>query len=133
MTRLHKICFGILIVITIVSTTLAVTYKTKLNALDQTASVSQSIPDPVATAQIETLVQEIGAFIDLPQDEQPILATVSDPSKLKDQPFFAKAQLGDVVLIYQVSRKAILWRPDIKKVIEISAVTPPVSASTTPQ
>jgi hypothetical protein len=79
--------------------------------------------------ELSALIEEIGKTIVLP-DETPTLATVSDPEKLRDQAFFARSQEGDKVLIYTQSRKAILWRPSIKKIIEISplSVDPEVPA-----
>lgn len=80
--------------------------------------------DPRAAALEETskLVSKIGNLIDLPQGEDPTVATVSDKEKLKDQPFFAKAENGDKVLIYTQARKAVLFRPATNKIIEVSTV-----------
>ena len=72
--------------------------------------------------EISKTVEEVGKVLLLPADEVPSQATVTDLSKLKDQPFFAQAQVGDKVLIFSVSRKVILWRPSIHKVIEVSAL-----------
>lgn len=75
------------------------------------------------------LVKEVGKLIELPIGEIPTIATVSDATKLSDQPFFANAQNGDKVLIYAQAKKAILYRPSIKwkifysiKIIEISPI-----------
>ena len=78
--------------------------------------------DPQAQIAKETaqLVAEIGALIVLPEGETPTLATVSDPERLKDQPFFAKAKAGDKVLLYSTARKAYLYDPVAKKLIEVA-------------
>jgi hypothetical protein len=55
-------------------------------------------------------------------DEQPTLASVTDKSKLSDQPFFQKAENGDKILIFVQSRKAILYRPSIKKIIDVAPI-----------
>jgi hypothetical protein len=65
-------------------------------------------------------VAAVGKLIVLPTDEQPTLATVVDPSKLKNQPFFAQAQKGDQVLIYTNARKAILYSPTANKIVEVA-------------
>lgn len=68
----------------------------------------------------EDLVQELSQYLELPTDEAPTLATVTDREKLADQPFFLRAENGDKVLIYSQSGKAILYRPDTKKVIDMT-------------
>lgn len=84
--------------------------------------VQQIKKDPTAQATEEnkTLLQKVGALIVLPADEQPTVATVTDLEKLKGQPFFAQAQLGDKVLIYTAAKKAILYRPTENKIIELA-------------
>lgn len=68
-------------------------------------------------------IAEIKKFMLLPEDEEPTLATVSDKEKLQGQPFFAKAENGDKVLIYSQAQKAILFRPSINKIIEVTSLT----------
>ncbi len=82
------------------------------------------LKDPVAATREETnnLISKVGRHIQLPAGEVPTIAKVSDVSQLKDQPFFANAQPGDTVLIYVTSGKAILYRPEIDKIIEITTV-----------
>jgi hypothetical protein len=74
------------------------------------------------TEEITALTQEIGALMELPGDEVPTLATVTDREKLADQPFFQKAQNGDKVLIYTKSGRAILYRPSIGKIVDVTSV-----------
>lgn len=74
------------------------------------------------TAEIAALTKEIGASLLLPTGETPTLATVTDKEKLASQPFFQKAENGDKVLIYSVSGRAILYRPSVKKVIDMTSV-----------
>ena len=50
------------------------------------------------------------------------MATVSDPDELKKYPFFTNAQKGDKVLIYIINKKAILYRPDGDKIVEIAPI-----------
>lgn len=70
----------------------------------------------------EMLVEKVGRLIELPNDEQPTIATVSDKSKLSNQPFFAKVENGDRVLIYAQARKAYLYRPSTNKIIEVAPI-----------
>lgn len=68
------------------------------------------------------LVERIGKLVDLPKGEVPTIATVSEVEKLRSQPFFAKAENGDKILIFQISKKAVLYRPSTDKVIEIGPI-----------
>lgn len=77
--------------------------------------------------EAEDLVSRVGKLIVLPQGKATI-ATVSDKSQLAGQPFFNNAENGDQVLIYTESKKAILYRPSINKIIEVG----PVIAEVTP-
>jgi|SRR3989344_6741920 len=81
--------------------------------------------------EAKKLVTEISKFLILPENEEPTIATVSDPEILKDQPFFFKAQKGDKVLIYSKSKKAILYNPATKKVVEVAPIS--FGSSTLPQ
>ena len=68
-------------------------------------------------------VGTIGAIMELPSDETPTLATVTDKDKLADQPFFHAAQNGDKILIYTQAAKAILYRPFTGKIIDVVTLT----------
>lgn len=74
--------------------------------------------DTAARMEIQDITGAIGNFMELP-DETPTLATITDQEKLKDYSFFAKAQNGDKVLIFAQSQKAILYRPESRKIIEV--------------
>ncbi len=68
----------------------------------------------------QAVEKRISVFMDLPTDEDPVFATVSDVEKINSQKFFAKAQNGDKVLVYTKNRKAILYRWSTNKLIEVS-------------
>ncbi len=76
--------------------------------------------EPVAEA--ERIVREVGEIYLLP-DEIPTLATVSDRNQLADQVFFQNAENGDKVLIYRTAGIAVLYRPSIKKIVNVGPVT----------
>jgi hypothetical protein len=75
-----------------------------------------------AQAEVDSLVVQVAKLIALPTDEKPTVATVTDASKVKDQPFFVNAKNEDKVLIYQKAQKAILFRPSENRIIEVGAV-----------
>ena len=92
-------------------------------------------PNKVSEDDLQQTIDEIGQLIVLPTGEKPTVATVSDPEKLKDQPFFAHAKTGDKVLFYQNARKAYLYDPVARKLIDVSTIansanqTPPSTVS----
>jgi hypothetical protein len=55
-------------------------------------------------------------------DEEPTIATVSNPELLKDQSFFTLSEKGDKVFIFIKAGRAVLYRPSIDKIIEIVTV-----------
>lgn len=83
---------------------------------------AQTSPQAAAAEEVKRLVEEVGKLIELPQGEDPTVATVTDVSKLSDQPFFARAKNGNKVLIYTNARKAILYDPLVKKVIDVAPI-----------
>jgi hypothetical protein len=74
-------------------------------------------------SEVDTLLGEIGAFMSLPSDEKPTVATVTDVEKIKSQSFFRNAQNGDRVIIYSEAKKAILYRQAQKKIIEVGTIS----------
>lgn len=85
-------------------------------------------PQKVAEEQALQLVSEVSKLIVLPEDEDPSIATVSDPEQLAGQPFFSKAKKGDKVLIYTNAQKAILYDPVAKKIIDIAPLNIGINA-----
>ena len=67
-------------------------------------------------------IKAVGKLMVLPEGEEPTIATVSDPAKLSNQPFFAHAQTGDKVLIYTQVKKAILYNPSSNKIVEVAQI-----------
>lgn len=88
----------------------------------QSANLSADAAQRVAREEVRKLVAEVGKLIDLPPGEDPTVATVTDVTKLKDQPFFQKAKNGDKVLIYTQARKAYLYDPAAKKIIDVAPI-----------
>ncbi len=101
----------------------------------QKAQQRLSNPTQFATDEAKSLVAMVSKLMNLPGEETPTVATVNDKEKLKNQPFFAKSENGDKVLIYANAKKAILYRPSINKIIDVAPVNigPTASASAEPQ
>lgn len=79
-------------------------------------------PNRFKNTQIKELIETLNKFIELPKDEEPTVATVSNKEQLKSQSFFKNAENGDKILIYTDAKKAILYRPSTKKIIEIAPI-----------
>lgn len=90
----------------------------------QNKKTQQLLKNPTLSAQaeIENLMSKVGNLMELPKNEQPTIATVTDVTKLKDQSFFSKAKNGDKLLIYTKERKAILYDPTTDKIVEAGPV-----------
>lgn len=80
-------------------------------------------PNLVAQQEAKDLVAKVGAIVQLPKDEQPTIATVTDVSKLQGQVFFTNAKNGDKVLIYVKAAKAYLYSVSMNKILEVAPIT----------
>lgn len=76
----------------------------------------------ILQSEAQKIVEEVGRIIELPKNETPQLATVSDKAKLSNQPFFKQAENGDKVLFYTIAKKAILYRPSTNKIVEVAPI-----------
>ena len=81
--------------------------------------------DPNLEAQkvTNTLVTSLGRLIELPTDETPTVATISDREKLSSQTFFTNAENGDILFAYTNAMKAILYRPSTNKIINVAPIS----------
>jgi len=79
-------------------------------------------PQQVVQEQTDNLIKKVSKLMNLPPDEEPTIATVSDPELLKDQPFFAKAEKGFKVLIYANAGKSVLYDPFENKIVEVASI-----------
>ncbi len=80
-------------------------------------------PNAESAKQTAVLVGTLGKLMELPANETPTVATISDKEKLKGQPFFAMAENGDILFAYTTSMKAILYRPSTNKIINVAPIS----------
>lgn len=66
--------------------------------------------------KIEDLRAEVGKIIQLP-DEKPVVLDVTDIEKIKEQPFFKDAKVGNKVLLFPTARKAVIYDTQEKKIV----------------
>ena len=72
--------------------------------------------------RVAALKAKVAKRMALPADETPTLATVTDKTKLKDQPFFKDAQNDDVILIFPQAKKAIIYRESTDFVVNAGPI-----------
>ncbi len=86
-------------------------------------------PDQIATMkyvqakeQADNLSKKAAKQADVPTDETPNVATITDVNALQDQVFFKVAKNGDKILIYEKKKIIVLYRPSEEKVIATAPV-----------
>lgn len=79
-------------------------------------------PQEAFRMENQNMVEKIRSLIVLPEDEEPTVAIVDNLERLKDQPFFKNAKVGDRVFIFNNAKKAILYDPIANKIIEVGPV-----------
>ena len=113
MSHSKKIIIALLVSLAVCLAVIFQLYR-QLNSSTSATTVSQD--------EVSQLVLAVGKLIVLPKDETPTVATVTNPEKLVDQPFFANAKKGDKVLIFSASKKAILYNPTDNKIVEVGPI-----------
>lgn len=86
-------------------------------------AVQSSTPKEPKEDEIKKIVAEIAKVARLPENEIPSVATITDVSKLKDQPFFKDAKNGDILLVFNTSGKAVLYDPKEKKIVDVTTLS----------
>ena len=119
--RILLIGLGLLFIIAAVG---AGTFYYKYHQLKNTPSVT-------ASNETTKLTTQVGKLLALPSGETPTVATVTDPSKLKDQAFFAQTAKGDKLLIYTSAKKAIIYRPSNNQIINVGPIAINSATNTT--
>lgn len=94
----------------------------ELETANQTIELFKSDPEQAQQASVEEYIEQVSQVYDLPEEETPSIATVRDNEQLDDQPFFDRAENGDVVLIYPDAELALLFRPSTGQVINVSTL-----------
>jgi len=115
---------SIIVVVVIGLLALSVIYQMQANHKLQADASKQTSSTGVATGKNEAqqLTAKVGALFELPTTETPTVATVQDPSKLKNQTFFANAKAGDKVLMFGNAKEVILYRPSTNKIVQVAPI-----------
>lgn len=102
----------------------------KTNQMLQAIQTTPTNPPLTDNTQIISAVSKI---FELPSTSPDTIYTIKDTAQLKDQPFFAQAINGDILIVYVQAKKAILYRPSSDKIVDVAPVslnTNPVSGAT---
>lgn len=107
---------GIIVLLIIIAA--GVIYAVSYYAPDATVTSNQSAKD------VQNLLKDLGKIYEMPKDETPTVATVTDIKKLSGQPFFKNAKDGDKVILFGGIKEAILFRSSTKKIINMTSINP---------
>ena len=78
----------------------------------------KSVTSKTPEEKNEELIAKINNVIELPKDEDPVVAVVSDEEKFKaEYPVFTSAKKDDSLLLYEKAGQAILYRESENRVI----------------
>jgi hypothetical protein len=80
----------------------------------------QLVTNPQTDAAL--IAGEANKLVELPKEEQPTVATVTDSTQLASQPFFTAAKNGDEILIYKKAKKIVVYRPSENRVVAIGTL-----------
>ena len=85
-------------------------------------SALKANPNIEAQKETQALVAVVSKLIELPTDETPTVATITNEAALAGQLFFARAEDGDKLLAYPGIGQAILYRPSSNKIINVGPI-----------
>jgi hypothetical protein len=97
----------------------------------QYKSVVKRSQDP--QAEIKDILAKVSKLMELPEGEDPTVATVQDADQIRSQPFFTKAQNGQRVILYTNARLAILFDEKANKIINVGAINVGTPSAATPE
>lgn len=123
------------IAVAVVAVIVGGNYARQSQKLQREVEELKANPQQVVQDEVKQLIANVGKIIALPEGEDPTVATITDRERLKDVPFFTKAENGDKVLIYVNARRAFLYRPSTQKLIEVATInlTPRADQSFAPK
>lgn len=111
----QKVINTVILIVATVSLLFGFYFYYKLHNIEKNSRINNQ-------QEASDVMNKVSRLYLIPEDEDPTIATVSDPSILKNQSFFTLAEKGDKVIIFTRSGKAILYRPSIDKIIETAPI-----------
>lgn len=95
----------------------------------QTKSLVNSLPQTYLDSP-NAIINKVGQLIQLPFGETPQVVKITDANRAKQQPFLWKTKNGDILLLYQKAKLAILYDPVGDKVIQVGPLVFPTGEAT---
>ena len=106
-----RLAVGVIaIVLVLVSIGFGIYYYAQYQALKKNPSASTEQAN-------KTLLTKLSKIMELPTDEEPQIASITDKSKLGEDPFFVNAKNDDYLIVYSKARKIIIYRESENKII----------------
>ena len=122
MKKSNKVLWIITIVIALAGISTAVFLYMENQRIKTDPSVLTEATKKAADEEARSLKAKVAKLMQLPSDEDPVVATVSDKEKLKDQPFFKEAENGDRILIFTEAKKAVIYREKDNRLINVGPI-----------
>ena len=130
MKKSNKVLWIITIVIALAGISTAVFLYMENQRIKTDPSVLTEATKKAADEEARSLKAKVAKLMQLPSDEDPVVATVSDKEKLKDQPFFKEAENGDRILIFTEAKKAVIYREKDNRIINVGPIAVTSDAAT---
>jgi hypothetical protein len=77
----------------------------------------------------EAVLSKVRKLVLLPSEEAKIMTVANVAELKKTQRFFAEAEDGDIVLVFENAKKAVVYRPSVNLVVNIAPILPGGQAS----
>ena len=121
---LHIVVHALLLLAVIGLAVWGLGLQSKNKDLQKQVDTLNANPAIVEQRKTDELVSKVGALMEVPKDERPQAALVSDAESLKKQyAFFGTAQNGDQILFYYKAGKVIVYRPSTNKIVQSGPLT----------
>lgn len=69
----------------------------------------------------QSLTKQLGKTVDLP-NEQPIIFTIADKSKLSSKVLSSRVSDGDTLLFFKSANRVVIYRPSTKKIVDMLTI-----------
>lgn len=97
----------VLTAVSVIAMASAIYFYVQLNSLQSRANADQQ------------LVTQVGETVQVPTGETPMVVTVENKANLTNKLLANKVDDGDKLIIYSANKRIIVYRPSVKKVVDM--------------